>query len=45
MRDNTGVLFFGNTTGRQDQLAALFGERVVFGFPAASGFRDGAVVD
>ena len=38
------VLFFGNTGNRQAELTSTLGERVVFGFPAAGGTRDGSVV-
>jgi 2-dehydropantoate 2-reductase len=44
MRDGSDVLFFGNTAGRQPDLAAAVGRRAVFGFPAAGGVRDGPVV-
>jgi 2-dehydropantoate 2-reductase len=44
MRDDSDVLFFGNTTGHQAELAATLGERVLFGFPAAGGVRDDPVV-
>jgi 2-dehydropantoate 2-reductase len=42
--DGSDVLFFGNTAGRQDELAAALGNRALFGFPAAGGVRDGAVI-
>jgi 2-dehydropantoate 2-reductase len=44
MADRSDVLFFGNTTGRQTELAAAIGERALFGFPAAGGVRDGVIV-
>jgi 2-dehydropantoate 2-reductase len=44
MDDRTNVLFFGNTTGRQTELAAALGERALFGFPAAGGVRDGVLI-
>ena len=37
------VLFFGNTTGRQTEMAGALGERGLFGLPAAGGVRDGPV--
>jgi len=44
MRDGSDVLFFGNTAGRQAQLVGELGSRVLFGFPAAGGTRDGPIV-
>jgi 2-dehydropantoate 2-reductase len=44
MTDDSDVLFFGNTLGRQDELVAAIGGRALFGFPAAGGVRDGPVV-
>jgi len=44
MRDGSDVLFFGNTAGRQAQLVEALGSRVLFGFPAAGGTREGSVV-
>jgi 2-dehydropantoate 2-reductase len=44
MRDDSDVLFFGNTAGHQGELVAAFGERALFGFPAVGGVRDGPVV-
>jgi 2-dehydropantoate 2-reductase len=38
------VVFFGNTTGHQSELVAELGDRAFFGFPAAGGARDGAIV-
>ena len=44
MRDDSDVLFFGNTAGHQADLVAVLGERALFGFPAAGGVRDGPVI-
>ena len=44
MTDDSDVLFFGNTLGRQAELVAAIGARALFGFPAAGGGRDGPVV-
>ena len=44
MSDGSDVLFFGNTAGRQAELTAALGNRALFGFPAAGGVRDGAVI-
>ena len=44
MNDGSDVLFFGNTAGYEAELLASLGERVLFGFPAAGGVRDGPVV-
>jgi 2-dehydropantoate 2-reductase len=44
MTDDSDVLFFGNTASRQAELTAALGSRVLFGFPAAGGTRDGAIV-
>jgi len=44
MTDDSDVLFFGNTVGRQAELLAALGGRVLFGFPAAGGVLDGPVV-
>jgi 2-dehydropantoate 2-reductase len=44
MTDDSDVLFFGNTVGRQAELMATIGGRALFGFPAAGGVRDGPVV-
>jgi 2-dehydropantoate 2-reductase len=41
---DSDVLFFGNTAGRQAELAAVLGDRVLFGFPAVGGVRDGSVI-
>ena len=38
------VLVFGNATGLCDELRAAFGERLLFGFPAAAGVRGGTTV-
>jgi 2-dehydropantoate 2-reductase len=38
------VLFFGNAAGRVGELRQALGQRAVFGFPAAGGTRDGAVI-
>jgi len=44
MTDDSDVLFFGNTANRRAELTAALGSRVLFGFPAAGGTRDGAIV-
>jgi 2-dehydropantoate 2-reductase len=44
IREDSDVLFFGNTAGHQAELVATLGERVLFGFPAVGGVRDGPVV-
>lgn len=44
MSDGSDVLFFGNTAGRQAALTAALGNRALFGFPAACGIRDGAII-
>jgi 2-dehydropantoate 2-reductase len=44
MNDGSDVLFFGNAAGHQAELVASLGERVLFGFPAAGGVRDGPVI-
>ena len=44
LTDGSDVLFFGNTANYEAKLRAALGERVVFGFPAAGGTRDGSVV-
>ena len=38
------VMFFGNATGLTETLAGAIGKRTLFGFPAAGGVRDDAVV-
>lgn len=45
MTDGSDVLFFGNTANHQAELADALGERVLFGFPAVGGSRDGPVID
>ena len=42
--DGADVLVFGNATGLCNELRESLGERVLFGFPAAGGTRDGRVV-
>ncbi len=42
--DGADVLVFGNATGFCNELRESLGERVLFGFPAAGGTRDGRVV-
>jgi 2-dehydropantoate 2-reductase len=42
--DTDTIVFFGNTTGRVADLTAALGSRALFGFPAAGGVRDGAVI-
>lgn len=44
MRDDSDVLFFGNTAGRQTQLIDALKGRALFGFPAAGGVRDGPII-
>jgi 2-dehydropantoate 2-reductase len=44
MNDGSDVLFFGNTAGHEAELLASLGKRVLFGFPAAGGVRNGPVV-
>jgi 2-dehydropantoate 2-reductase len=44
LSDAPAVLIFGNATGLCSELRASLGERVLFGFPAAGGTRDGGVV-
>ena len=44
MRDGSAVLFFGNTGGQQGRIVDALGSRVVFGFPATGGVRNGAVI-
>ena len=43
MSDCPDILFLG-TTGHEAELIATLGERVVFGFPAVGGVRDGVMV-
>lgn len=42
--DDSDVLFFGSAAGRSRGLAEALGDRALFGFPAAGGIRDGAVI-
>jgi len=44
MTDGSDVLFFGNTGNRAAELAAVLGERAVFGFPAVGGTREGPTI-
>ena len=44
MTDGSDVLFFGNTANRQAELVEALGERVLFGFPAVGGTRNGPTV-
>jgi 2-dehydropantoate 2-reductase len=44
MGDGSDVLFFGNTGGQQSRLVDALGGRALFGFPAAGGVRNGAVI-
>lgn len=44
MTDGSDVLFFGNTANRQAELVEVLGERALFGFPGASGAREGHVI-
>jgi 2-dehydropantoate 2-reductase len=44
IKDDSDVLFFGNTVGRQAELTAAIGARALFGFPAAGGVADGPVI-
>jgi 2-dehydropantoate 2-reductase len=44
LSDGADVLVFGNATGLCSELRESLGERVLFGFPAAGGTRDGRVV-
>jgi 2-dehydropantoate 2-reductase len=43
LNDGSDVLFLGNLAGHGSTLIEALGQRVVFGFPAAGGFLDGAV--
>lgn len=45
LSDGADVLVFGNATGLCSELHASLGERVLFGFPAAGGTREGASSD
>ena len=42
--EHADVLLFGNAAGMTSALANTLGPRALFGFPAAGGVRDGAVV-
>lgn len=42
--DTDTVVLFGNTAGRVARLTTALGSRSLFGFPAAGGVRDGAVI-
>ena len=44
MNDGSDVLFFGNIAGHGPALIEALGPRAVFGFPAAGGIQDGAVI-
>ena len=44
MDDASDVLFFGNYPGRQDELLDAVGSRVILGFPAVGGTREGPIV-
>jgi len=44
LNDGSDVLFFGNPADHRAAILAALGERVLFGFPAAGGIRDGPVV-
>ena len=44
MSDGSDVLFFGNVAGHRPALIEALGQRAVFGFPAAGGVQDGAVI-
>ena len=44
MDDASDVVFFGNYPGRQDELLDALGSRVMLGFPAVGGTREGPVV-
>lgn len=44
MKDDSAVLFLGNTNGFQDRLVQELGGRAVLGFPAAGGVVDGKTV-
>lgn len=44
MSDGSTIVFFGNYSGRQAELTEALGGRVVWGFPAVGGVRDGPVV-
>lgn len=44
MDDDSDVVFFGNYSGREEELIAGLGHRALLGFPAVGGIRAGAVV-
>lgn len=44
MNDGSDVVFFGNYHGRQRELVQALGGRVLLGFPAVGGVREGPVV-
>ena len=44
LSDGADVLVFGNATGLCGELRASLGRRVLFGFPAAAGTRDGEAI-
>ena len=44
MNDASDVLFFGNYPERRDELVAALGSRVLLGFPAVGGTREGPTV-
>lgn len=44
MSSRSDVLFFGNTGGQSRELTEALGDRVMFGFPAAGGVRDRALI-
>jgi 2-dehydropantoate 2-reductase len=44
MKDGSDVLFFGNAGSRGVKLAAVLGERALFGFRAIGGTRDGRTI-
>ena len=44
LSDAADVLVFGNATGLCNELRASLGHRVLFGFPAAGGTREGRIV-
>jgi 2-dehydropantoate 2-reductase len=44
INDGSDVLFFGNIAGHGQALLEALDQRAVFGFPAAGGIQDGAVI-
>jgi len=44
LRGSPDVLFYGNAAGLTKTLTEALGKRALFGFPAAGGIRDGAVI-